>query len=90
MRRFHGTGSLDPASFEREITRIAEEVIAALAGPVGAEVAVTMEFEVLLPNGASEQIVRPVTENSRALKFTSPEVEKEYHVTRSPSRALSR
>jgi len=46
-------------------------VLAHLTGQVGAEVSVALEIEVYLPDGASEQIVRTVTENSRALKFTS-------------------
>ena len=63
--------SLDPARVGRDASRIAEEVIAHLAGQVGAEVAVTLEIEASIPNGASDQIVRTVTENSRTLKFSS-------------------
>ena len=76
-RRFHGTVSLDPARVGRDASRIADEVIAHLAGQVGAEVTVTLEIEAALPNGASDQIVRTVTENSRTLKFTSHGFEKE-------------
>src|SRR5205823_9674188 len=71
LRRFHGTVSLDPARVGRDASRIAEEVIAHLAGQVGADVSVTLEIEARLPNGATDQIVRTVTENSRTLKFTS-------------------
>jgi len=70
-RRFHGTVSLDPARVGRDASRIADEVIAHLAGQVGAEVTVTLEIEASLPGGASDQIVRTVTENSRTLKFSS-------------------
>ena len=70
-RRFHGTVQLDPARVGRDASRIADEVIAHLAGLVGAEVTVTLEVEAKLPGGASDQIVRTVTENSRTLKFTS-------------------
>src|SRR2546426_10606326 len=77
LRRFHGTVSLDPARVGRDASRIAEEVIAHLAGQVGAEVTVTLEVEARLPNGATDQIVRTVTENSRTLKFTSQGVEAE-------------
>ncbi len=70
-RRFHGTVQLDPARVGRDASRIADEVIAHLAGQVGAEVTVTLEVEATLPDGASDQIVRTVTENSRTLKFTS-------------------
>jgi predicted AAA+ superfamily ATPase len=71
LRRFHGTVSLDPARVGRDASRIAEEVIAHLAGQVGADVTVTLEIEARLPNGVTDQIVRTVTENSRTLKFTS-------------------
>jgi hypothetical protein len=77
VRRFHATVSLDPARVGRDAARIAEEVIAHLAGQTGAEVSVTLEIEARLPNGASEQTVRVVTENSRTLKFTSHEFESE-------------
>ena len=77
LRRFHGTVSLDPARVGRDASRIAEEVIAHLAGQLGAEVVVTLEIEARLPNGATDQIVRTVTENSRTLKFTSQGFEAE-------------
>jgi hypothetical protein len=74
---FHGTVSLDPARVGRDAGRIAEEVIAHLVGQPGAEVTVTLEIEARLPNGATEQTVRAVTENSRTLKFASHAFEKE-------------
>ena len=63
--------TLDPTRVGRDASRIADEVIAHLSGQVGAEVEVTLEIEATLPDGASDQIVRTVTENSRTLKFTS-------------------
>lgn len=45
-------------------------MIAHFPGQVGAEVTVTLEIEATLSDGASDQIVRTVTENSRTLKFT--------------------
>jgi hypothetical protein len=41
------------------------------AAGIGAEVSVTLEIAMTLPDGAPEQIVRAVTENSRTLKFGS-------------------
>jgi len=70
-RRFHGTAQLDPARVGRDASRIADEVIAHLAGQVGADVKVTIEIEATFPDGVSDQVVRTVTENSRTLKFTS-------------------
>jgi predicted AAA+ superfamily ATPase len=76
-RRFHGAVRLDPVRVGRDASRIADEVIAHLAGQLGADVKVTLEIEAMLPHGASEQIVRIVTENSRALKFTAHGFENE-------------
>jgi len=76
-RRFHGTVPLDPARVGRDAGRIAEEVIAHLTGLVGADVRVTLEIEAEIPDGAPENVVRTVTENSRTLKFTSQGFEKE-------------
>ena len=69
LRRFHGTVSLDPARAGRDASRVADEVIAHLAGQVGAEVTVSLEIIASVPDGVSDQIVRTVTENSRTLKF---------------------
>jgi hypothetical protein len=70
-RRYHGTVRLDPARAGRDASRIADEVIAHLAGLQGATVTVTLEIEATIPGGASEQLVRTVTENGRTLKFES-------------------
>ena len=52
-------------------SRIADEVITHLAGLVGSSVRVTLEIEADIPEGASENVVRTVTENSRTLKFSA-------------------
>jgi predicted AAA+ superfamily ATPase len=75
--RFHGTVQLDPARVGRDASRIADEVLAHLVGQVGADVKVTLLIDATLPNGAADQLVRTVTENSRTLKFTSQAFEKE-------------
>ncbi|HEY8885450.1 MAG TPA: DUF499 domain-containing protein, partial [Chloroflexota bacterium] len=75
--RFHGTVELNSMRVGFDASRIAEEVIAHLAGLVGAKVRVTLEVEAEIPAGASDQVVRTVTENSRTLKFTSQGFEKE-------------
>ena len=77
LRRFYGTVSLDPTRVGRDASRIADEVIAHLAGQVGSELTVTLEIAASLPEGASDQIVRTVTENSRTLKFTNHGFESE-------------
>lgn len=76
-KRFHGTVKLDATRVGRDASRIADEVIAHLAGLVGATVTVTLEVEAEIPSGAPDHVVRTVTENSRTLKFTSQGFEKE-------------
>ena len=76
-KRFHGTATLDSTRVGRDASRIADEVIAHLAGLVGAEVTVTIEIEAAIPDGAPDNVVRTVTENSRTLKFTSQGFEAE-------------
>src|SRR6266403_5712262 len=77
LRRFHGTVSLDPARVGRDASRIADEVIAHLAGLVGSTVKVTLEIEAKVEAGTPENVVRTVTKNSRTLKFTTHGFEEE-------------
>jgi hypothetical protein len=77
FKRYHGTATLDPQRVGRDASRIAEEVISHLVGQVGAEVTVTLEIQAKLPNGASDSLVRIVTENGRTLKFDSQGFERE-------------
>ena len=77
LKRFHGTVTLDATRVGRDASRIADEVIAHLSGLIGAKVTVTLEVEADIPSGAPDHVVRTVTENSRTLKFTSQEFEKE-------------
>lgn len=71
LRRFHGTVILEAERAGRDAGRIHDEVIAHLTGLVGASVRVTLEIEADIPDGAPENVVRNVNENSRALKFTN-------------------
>jgi predicted AAA+ superfamily ATPase len=70
-RRYHGTVVLDSARVGRDAGRIADEVITHLVGLVGSSVRVTLEIEAEISQGAPDNVVRTVTENSRTLKFTS-------------------
>jgi hypothetical protein len=76
-KRFHGSVSLDPARVGRDAGRIADEVIAHLAGLMGSTVKVTLEIEAKVDAGTPENVVRTVTENSRTLKFTTHGFEEE-------------
>ena len=70
-RRYHGSVNLDPTRVGRDAGRVADEVIAHLAGLVGSSVRVTLEIQADVPNGAPDNVVRTVTENSQTLKFLS-------------------
>lgn len=76
-KRFHGSVKLDSARVGRDASLVADEVIAHLAGLVGAKVTVTLEIQAEIPNGTPENVVRTVTENSRSLNFTSQGFETE-------------
>ena len=76
-RRYHGSVKLDPTRVGRDAGQVADEVIAHLAGLLGADVKLTLEIEANIPDGAPEQVVRVVTENSRTLNFNDSGFETE-------------
>jgi len=67
LRRYHGTKSLNPERVGRDASELASELISHLQGQVGASVKVTIEIEADIPEGASENLVRTVTENGNSL-----------------------
>lgn len=71
MRRFHATAALDSARIGRDAGRIAEEIVAHLAGLVGAKVDVTLEIAATVSDGVPENVVRIVRENCAALRIQS-------------------
>ena len=75
-RRYHGSVALDATRLGRDAGRIADEVVSHLTGLVKAQVKVTLEIEAEVPDGAPDDVVRTVTENSHALKFSSYGFEK--------------
>ena len=52
-----------------QLARIADEVLSHLSGLVGSSATVSLEIEVTVPDGVSDDVVRIVTENARTLKF---------------------
>ena len=54
-----------------------EEVVQHLTSIVDAEVSVTLEIQAYVPEGASPEIVRTITENCRTLRFTDHGFEEE-------------
>jgi predicted AAA+ superfamily ATPase len=75
--RFHGSVQLNPLRVVGDASKVADEVIAHLAGLVGSSVTVTLEIAAAVPPGVPENVVRTVTENSRTLKFTTHGFERE-------------
>lgn len=68
-KRFYGTIELDPIRMGRDMGKVNDEIVAHLTAVPGATVRVSLEIEVTLPDGASDSLVRTVTENARTLKF---------------------
>ena len=60
---------LDALRAGRDASRITDEVIQHLTKLVGSDVEVTMEIQAQLPDGATDKMVRDVTENCRTLRF---------------------
>jgi uncharacterized protein len=75
LRTFHGSADLDPMRVGRDAGRIADEVISHMSGLVGAKVNVTLEINIEVPQGISEEIMTIVSENCHSLKFKSHEFE---------------
>src|SRR5262249_25887353 len=70
-RRFHRSVQIDPMRLGRDASRIAEEVVQHLTGMVGTRVEITHEIHAVLENGASDKLVRDITENCRTQRFTA-------------------
>ena len=68
-KRYHGSVKLDPTRVGRDASKVADEVIAHLAGLLGADVELILEIKANIPDGAPEQVVRIVIENTRELRF---------------------
>ena len=75
LRRFHGSVELDPVRLSRDAGRIHEEVVQHFSSLQGVTVKATLEIEANLPTGASEELIRTITENCRTLRFSSQEFE---------------
>ena len=67
--RFFGAVELDATRVGRDASRIADEVIAHLAGLPSGSVTVTIEIEAEVESGIPDNVKRIVGENARTLKF---------------------
>ncbi len=69
LRRFHGSVSIDSVRTNKEIADIVDNVVQHLVGQ--GEVQLRLEIQADLPDGATDDVVRTVSENARVLKFDS-------------------
>ncbi|MCZ6873927.1 MAG: hypothetical protein O7G88_10415 [bacterium] len=74
---FVGSVKINGARVGRDAGRIAEEVLAHLAALPGAEVSVTLEIHVRVPEGVGDDVVRIVSENANALRFDHASFERD-------------
>ena len=76
---FVGSVKLNGNRVGRDAGRIADEVLAHLAGLPGAEVevSVTLEVQARIPEGAKEDVLRIVSKNATALKLKHASFEKD-------------
>ena len=77
LRRYHASVQLDPDRIGLDAARIAEEVVAHLAGLDRTSVTVTLEIEAEHSAGFPEGVVRTVRENGQTLRFESCGFEEE-------------
>jgi len=76
-KRFHGSISLDPIRAGLVASEIAEEIVSHLLSLTRSKVELTLEIQADVPEGATEHVVRTVTENARTLGFTHHAFEEE-------------
>ncbi|MDR2736589.1 MAG: hypothetical protein LBB49_03385, partial [Gracilibacteraceae bacterium] len=65
---FYMSAQLDTTRIGRDVQKLVEEVVSHLTSADGAQVEVSLEVNVKLPDGLSQQIVRTVSENCRTLR----------------------
>lgn len=68
-KEFFGSVDLDSNRLGREAGRIAEDVLQHLSTLPGAEVKVSLEIQATIPDGASDEVQRVITENCAVMKF---------------------
>ena len=76
LSRFYASVMIDPIRAGSAVGRIAEEVLQHLTTLEGVKVMITLDIEAHVPLGIPEHVRGVITENCRALKFTSHGFEK--------------
>ena len=75
VHAFHGNVAINASTAKMRLVQVAEEIITVLAADPNAEVKVNVEIQVNFPSGASDQIKRAISENSRTLGFKNADWE---------------
>jgi predicted AAA+ superfamily ATPase len=70
-RHFYMTALLDNTRINRDVQQLMEEIISHLTSVDGAQARISLEVDVIVPNGLPHQIVRTVSENCQTLKVQS-------------------
>jgi predicted AAA+ superfamily ATPase len=68
-KSFYGSVEVNPATAKMRLVQLAEEIISNLAADPQAELKITVEINAAFPNGATDQIKRAVSENTKSLGF---------------------
>jgi predicted AAA+ superfamily ATPase len=68
-KRFYGSVKLDSMRLSRDADKVAQEIVQHLNALVGAETEIVLEIHSKIPDGASPELVRTITENCRTLRF---------------------
>ena len=74
-KSFHGSAEVSASAAKFRLVQIAEEIIAVLNSDPNAAVTVTVEISADFPDGATDQVKRAVSENTKSLNFNSAEWE---------------
>jgi hypothetical protein len=76
-KRFYGSVELNAIRIIPDTSQIANEVLQHLTSLIGANVKVTLEMNVEVPEAVPDHIIRTVTENCRTLNFKSHSFEED-------------
>lgn len=74
---FYGSVKLDPGKLGSTAGTINQEVLQHLAQLPGASLSVTLDIQVNIPGGITEDVARTIRENCKTLKFDTSEFEQE-------------
>jgi hypothetical protein len=77
IRRYWASIEIDPLTMSNQSTKIGQEIVKHLAALYGANVKITLDIQVSIPDGIPDDIRRVVNENSQTLKFNRHGFEKE-------------